>query len=126
MAEQAVGDFGLIGLAVMGQNLILNIADNGFTVVVFNRTVSKVDRFMDNEAKGKSIVGTHSIQEFCSKLKTPRRIMLLVMAGKAVDAFIELSFHLSNRGISSSTAATPISQTLTDAPGTLQGRASGS
>ncbi|KFY17716.1 hypothetical protein V492_00441 [Pseudogymnoascus sp. VKM F-4246] len=84
-----VGDFGLIGLAVMGQNLILNAADNGFTVVAFNRTVSKVDKFLENEAKGKSIVGAHSIEEFCSKLKSPRRIMLLVMAGKPVDDFIE-------------------------------------
>ncbi|KFX86142.1 hypothetical protein V490_09204, partial [Pseudogymnoascus sp. VKM F-3557] len=58
-----VGDFGLIGLAVMGQNLILNAADNGFTVVAFNRTVSKVDHFLENEAKGKSIVGAHSIEE---------------------------------------------------------------
>ncbi|KAI5291131.1 phosphogluconate dehydrogenase (decarboxylating) gnd1 [Ascosphaera aggregata] len=83
------GDFGLIGLAVMGQNLILNAADHGFTVVAFNRTVSKVDRFLENEAKGKSIVGTHSVEEFCSKLKRPRKIMLLVMAGKPVDDFIE-------------------------------------
>ncbi|KAL1966922.1 hypothetical protein VTN77DRAFT_3666 [Rasamsonia byssochlamydoides] len=89
MAEQAVGDFGLIGLAVMGQNLILNAADHGFTVVAYNRTVSKVDRFLANEAKGKSIVGAHSIEEFVAKLKKPRRIMLLVMAGKPVDDFIE-------------------------------------
>ncbi|KXT13060.1 hypothetical protein AC579_3469 [Pseudocercospora musae] len=86
---EAVGDFGLIGLAVMGQNLILNAADHGFTVVAFNRTVAKVDRFLDNEAKGKSIVGAHSIKEFVSKLKKPRRMMLLVMAGKPVDDFIE-------------------------------------
>ncbi|KAB8234935.1 6-phosphogluconate dehydrogenase, partial [Aspergillus alliaceus] len=89
MADQAVADFGLIGLAVMGQNLILNAADHGFTVCAFNRTTSKVDRFLDNEAKGKSIVGAHSIEEFCAKLKRPRRIMLLVMAGKPVDQFIE-------------------------------------
>ncbi|KAL1997495.1 hypothetical protein VTN49DRAFT_26 [Thermomyces lanuginosus] len=86
---EAVGDFGLIGLAVMGQNLILNAADHGFTVVAYNRTVSKVDRFLENEAKGKSIVGAHSIEEFVAKLKKPRRIMLLVMAGKPVDDFIE-------------------------------------
>jgi 6-phosphogluconate dehydrogenase len=84
------GDFGLIGLAVMGQNLILNAADHGFTVIAFNRTVSKVDRFLENEAKGKPIIGAHSIQEFVQKLKKPRRMMLLVMAGKAVDDFIEL------------------------------------
>lgn len=88
-SEEPVGDFGLIGLAVMGQNLILNAADHGFTVVAFNRTVSKVDRFLGDEAKGKSIVGAHSIQEFVAKLKKPRRMMLLVQAGKAVDDFIE-------------------------------------
>merc|ERR1711939_1144372 len=83
------GDFGLIGLAVMGQNLILNAADHGFNVVAFNRTVSKVDAFLANEAKGKSIQGAHSIEDFVSKLKKPRRMMLLVMAGKPVDDFIE-------------------------------------
>ncbi|KAL5339406.1 6-phosphogluconate dehydrogenase [Aspergillus crustosus] len=82
-------DFGLIGLAVMGQNLILNAADHGFTVCAYNRTTSKVDRFLENEAKGKPIVGAHSIEEFVSKLKRPRRIVLLVMAGKPVDQFIE-------------------------------------
>ncbi|TKA77134.1 6-phosphogluconate dehydrogenase, decarboxylating 2 [Friedmanniomyces simplex] len=89
MSQEPVGDFGLIGLAVMGQNLILNAADHGFTVVAFNRTVAKVDAFLENEAKGKSIVGAHSIEEFVSKLKKPRRMMLLVMAGKPVDDFIE-------------------------------------
>ncbi|KAI9846214.1 MAG: phosphogluconate dehydrogenase (decarboxylating) gnd1 [Thelocarpon superellum] len=83
------GDFGLIGLAVMGQNLILNAADHGFTVVAFNRTVAKVDHFLANEAKGKPIVGAASLEDFCQKLKRPRRIMLLVMAGKPVDDFIE-------------------------------------
>lgn len=83
------GDFGLIGLAVMGQNLILNAADHGYNVIAFNRTVSKVDHFLANEAKGKSIEGAHSIEEFVSKLKKPRRMMLLVMAGKPVDDFIE-------------------------------------
>lgn len=93
----------------MGQNLILNGADKGFTVCAFNRTTWKVDRFLENEAKGrfpvmcgvvckictntapsgKSIIGAHSIEEFVSKLKKPRRIVLLVMAGKPVDAFIE-------------------------------------
>ncbi|EOD48961.1 6-phosphogluconate dehydrogenase [Neofusicoccum parvum] len=88
-AETAVGDWGLIGLAVMGQNLILNAADHGFTVVAYNRTVSKVDHFLENEAKGKPIVGAHSMKEFVSKLKKPRRMMMLVMAGKPVDDFIE-------------------------------------
>jgi 6-phosphogluconate dehydrogenase len=83
------GDIGLIGLAVMGQNLILNAADNGYTVVAYNRTVSKVDHFLENEAKGKSIIGAHSIEELCANLKRPRRIILLVKAGKPVDDFIE-------------------------------------
>ncbi|KAF1356276.1 6-phosphogluconate dehydrogenase [Delphinella strobiligena] len=89
-ASEANGDFGLIGLAVMGQNLILNAADHGFNCVAFNRTVSKVDRFLENEAKGKSIVGAHSIKEFVQKLRKPRVMMMLVMAGKPVDDFIEL------------------------------------
>merc|ERR1712130_482092 len=71
MSTEAVGDFGLIGLAVMGQNLIMNAADHGFNVVAFNRTVSKVDRFLDNEAKGKSIVGAKSLEDFVAKLKKP-------------------------------------------------------
>ncbi|TGZ83322.1 6-phosphogluconate dehydrogenase, decarboxylating 1 [Ascodesmis nigricans] len=99
MAEsKAVGDFGLIGLAVMGQNLILNAADHGFHVIAFNRTVSKVDHFLENEAKGKSISGAHSIKEFCEKLKTPRRIMLLVKAGSAVDDFINSLLPFLEKG----------------------------
>lgn len=83
---------------VRGQNLILNMADHGFTICAFNRTVSKVDRFLDNEAKGKSIVGAHSTEEFVSKLKTPRRVMLLVQAGKAVDDWIETLLPLLEKG----------------------------
>jgi 6-phosphogluconate dehydrogenase len=82
-------DIGLIGLAVMGQNLVLNMNDHGFTVAVFNRTVSKVDDFLANEAKGTQVVGAHSIQEFVSLLKRPRRVMLMVKAGAPVDEFIE-------------------------------------
>lgn len=89
LTNNARGDIGLIGLAVMGQNLILNAADHGFTVVAYNRTVSKVDEFLNNEAKGKSIIGAHSIEELCANLKRPRRIILLVKAGSPVDAFIE-------------------------------------
>ena len=84
----AKADIGLIGLAVMGQNLILNMNDKGFTVAAFNRTVSKVDEFLANEAKGTKIIGTHSIQELMGCLK-PRRVVLLVKAGQAVDDFIE-------------------------------------
>ncbi|HOV75890.1 MAG TPA: decarboxylating NADP(+)-dependent phosphogluconate dehydrogenase [Candidatus Hydrogenedentes bacterium] len=83
-------DMGLIGLAVMGENLVLNMESKGFSVAVFNRTVSKVDDFVNGRGKGKNIVGCHSIEELCANLKTPRKIMLMVKAGKAVDDFIEL------------------------------------
>jgi 6-phosphogluconate dehydrogenase len=82
-------DIALIGLAVMGQNLILNMNDHGFTVVAYNRTVAKVDEFLANEAKGTKVVGAHSIEEMVAKLKKPRRVMLMVKAGKPVDEFIE-------------------------------------
>ncbi|KAI9294232.1 6-phosphogluconate dehydrogenase, decarboxylating [Neoconidiobolus thromboides FSU 785] len=87
--SQAVADIGLIGLAVMGQNLILNMNDHGFVVCAYNRTTSKVDHFLENEAKGTQIVGAHSIEELCQKLKRPRKVMMLVKAGSAVDDFIE-------------------------------------
>lgn len=83
-------DIGLIGLAVMGQNLVLNMNDHGFKVAVYNRTVSKVDEFLATTAKGTQVIGTHSIEEFLSKLKRPRRIMLMVKAGEPVDEFIDL------------------------------------
>jgi len=83
-------DFGLIGLAVMGENLVLNIESKGFTVAVFNRTVSKVDKFMEGRAKGKNIKGCHTIEEFVASLKRPRKVMLLVKAGDAVDQFIDI------------------------------------
>lgn len=82
------GDLALIGLAVMGQNLILNMNDHGFKVVAYNRTVSKVDDFLANEAKGTQVIGSHSIPDMISKLKHPRRVMMLVKAGSAVDDFI--------------------------------------
>ena len=83
------GDLALIGLAVMGQNLILNMNDHGFTVVAYNRTTDKVDQFLANEAKGTKVLGAHSIAEMVSKLKKPRRVRMLVKAGKPVDEFIE-------------------------------------
>jgi len=83
-------DIGLIGLAVMGQNLVLNMNDHGFAVAVFNRTVSKVDDFVAGPAAGRdTIIATHSLEEFAAALKKPRRVMLMVKAGQAVDAFIE-------------------------------------
>jgi 6-phosphogluconate dehydrogenase len=82
-------DIGLIGLAVMGQNLVLNMNDHGFKVAVFNRTVSKVDDFLASEAKGTQVVGAHSMQELAALLKRPRRVMLMVKAGASVDQTIE-------------------------------------
>ena len=82
-------DIALIGLAVMGQNLILNMNDYGFTVVAYNRTVEKVDHFLANEAKGTKVIGAHSIEEMVAQLKKPRRVMLMVKAGQPVDEFIE-------------------------------------
>ena len=83
-------DIGLVGLAVMGENLVLNMESHGFTVAVYNRTVSKVDNFINGRGKGKNIIGTHSIEELTANLKSPRKIMLMVKAGKPVDDFIEL------------------------------------
>ena len=86
---EALCDIGLIGLAVMGQNLVLNMNDHGFKVAVFNRTVSKVDDFLANEAKGTQVAGAHSVEEFAGLLKRPRRVMLMVKAGASVDETIE-------------------------------------
>ncbi len=85
----ATCDIGLIGLAVMGQNLVLNMNDHGFRVAVFNRTVSKVDDFVNHEAKGTEVVGAHSIEELIQNLKRPRRVMLMVKAGDTVDHMID-------------------------------------
>ena len=81
-------NIGLIGLAVMGENLILNMESKGFTVAVFNRTVEKVDRFINGRGKGKNFIGAHSIKELVQSLERPRKVMLLVKAGQAVDDFI--------------------------------------
>lgn len=83
------GDIALIGLAVMGQNLILNMNDHGYTVVAYNRTVEKVEQFLANEAKGTKVLGASSIEDMVAKLKRPRRVMMLVKAGKPVDEFID-------------------------------------
>ncbi len=96
----AKADIGLVGQAVMGENLILNMESKGFTVACFNRTVSKVDDFLNDRAKGKNIIGTHSIEEFCAALERPRKIMLMVKAGAAVDAFIDMVLpHLEDGDI---------------------------
>jgi 6-phosphogluconate dehydrogenase len=88
---EPTADIALIGLAVMGQNLILNMNDHGYTVVAYNRTVSKVDEFLNEAAKGRAtIIGAHSIEEMAGLLKRPRKVMLMVKAGQAVDDFIEM------------------------------------
>ncbi|XP_052285791.1 6-phosphogluconate dehydrogenase, decarboxylating-like isoform X2 [Dreissena polymorpha] len=97
MSEQK-GDLALIGLAVMGQNLILNMNDHGFTVVAFNRTVSKVEEFLSNEAKGTKVIGAKSMEDMVAHLKKPRRVMLLVKAGQAVDDFINKLVPLLEKG----------------------------
>ncbi|MDR2775246.1 MAG: decarboxylating NADP(+)-dependent phosphogluconate dehydrogenase [Tannerella sp.] len=86
---EKLADIGLIGLAVMGENLVLNMESKGFTVAVFNRTVEKVDKFVNGRGKGKNFIGVHSIEELCKSLKRPRKVMMLVKAGNAVDGFIE-------------------------------------
>ncbi|MDA9050746.1 decarboxylating NADP(+)-dependent phosphogluconate dehydrogenase, partial [Pseudomonadales bacterium] len=89
-------DIGLIGLAVMGQNLALNMNDHGFTVAVFNRSVTRVDEFLAGSAKGTKIIGAHSIENLVAGLRLPRRVMMMVKAGDAVDSLIEqLLPHLS-------------------------------
>ena len=87
---EPTADIGLIGLAVMGESLVLNMNDHGFTVAAFNRTISKVDDFVNGGAKGTNVIGVRSIEELVGVLKRPRRVMLMVKAGSAVDDFIEL------------------------------------
>ncbi|MBI4976756.1 MAG: decarboxylating NADP(+)-dependent phosphogluconate dehydrogenase [Spirochaetes bacterium] len=82
-------NIGLIGLAVMGENLVLNMESKGFTVAVYNRTTSKVDDFVNGRGKGKKIVGTHDLKELSAALETPRKVMIMVKAGNAVDDTIE-------------------------------------
>ncbi len=89
-AAQKKADIGLVGLAVMGENLVLNMESKGFTVAVFNRTVEKVDAFMAGRGKGKKFIGCHDLKELCANLARPRKVMLMVKAGKPVDDFIEL------------------------------------
>ena len=84
-----LSDIGLIGLAVMGENLVLNMESKGFRVSVFNRTVEKVDKFMEGRGKGLNIYGAHSLEDFVASLKSPRKVFLMVKAGAAVDAFID-------------------------------------
>lgn len=82
-------DIGLIGLAVMGENLVLNMESKGYTVAVYNRTIEKVDKFVSGRGAGKNFIGTHSIKELVSTLEKPRKVMMLVKAGNAVDTLID-------------------------------------
>jgi 6-phosphogluconate dehydrogenase len=91
-------DIGLIGLAVMGQNLVLNMDDHGFTVAVYNRTTSKVDAFLEDTAKGTKVIGTYTPEDFVAVLKRPRKVMLMVQAGRAVDAVINQLVPLLEEG----------------------------
>ncbi|MEW6507669.1 MAG: decarboxylating NADP(+)-dependent phosphogluconate dehydrogenase [Bacteroidota bacterium] len=96
LKEQA--DIGLVGLAVMGENLVLNMESHGFLVSVYNRTVDKVNAFVNGRGRGKKIIGTSSIEELVASLKKPRKIMLMVKAGKPVDDFIELLLPFLEKG----------------------------
>jgi 6-phosphogluconate dehydrogenase len=91
-------DIGLVGLAVMGQNLVMNMNDHGYVVCAYNRTHSKVDDFLAGTAKGSKVIGAHSPEELCKKLKSPRKIMFMVKAGKAVDATIESLLPFLEKG----------------------------
>ncbi len=91
-------DIGLIGLAVMGENLVLNMESKGYTVAVFNRTVEKVNSFIEGRGKGKNFIGATSLEEFVASIKRPRKVMLLVKAGKPVDDFIESLLPLLEEG----------------------------
>jgi 6-phosphogluconate dehydrogenase len=93
-----LSDIGLIGLAVMGENLVLNMESKGFTVSVFNRSTQKVDDFIAGRAKGKNIVGTHSVEELVKSLESPRKVMLMIKAGSAVDDMINTLIPLLSPG----------------------------
>lgn len=96
MKEKA--EIGLVGLAVMGENLVLNMESKGYTVAVFNRTTDKVDRFVNGRGKDKNIIGTRTLQELVDSLERPRKIMLMVKAGKPVDDFIEQIIPYMDKG----------------------------
>ena len=91
-------DIGLIGLAVMGENLVMNMESRGFTVAVFNRTTEKVDKFVNGRAAGKNIIGCHSLEELVDNLEKPRKVFMMVKAGQAVDDMIEKLLPLLGDG----------------------------
>lgn len=91
-------DIGMIGLAVMGENLVMNMESKGFTVAVFNRTTSVVDKFVEGRARGLNIIGTHSLEELVAALEKPRRVMLMIKSGQPVDSMIETLLPLLDDG----------------------------
>ena len=91
-------DFGLIGLAVMGENLALNVESRGYRIAVFNRTTEKVDRLVQGRAAGKNFVGCHTLEQLVESLAVPRKVMMLVKAGPAVDAIIDQLIPLLSPG----------------------------
>ena len=91
-------DIGIVGLAVMGENLVMNMESKGFSVSVYNRTTDKVKSFVEGRAKGRNIIGAHTLEELIDSLKTPRKIMLMVKAGKPVDENIEALIPLLSPG----------------------------
>ncbi|MBP7152749.1 MAG: NADP-dependent phosphogluconate dehydrogenase, partial [Paludibacteraceae bacterium] len=93
-----LADIGLIGLAVMGENLVLNMESKGFTVAVYNRTVEKVDKFINGRGAGKNFIGAHSLKELVDSLERPRKVMMLVKAGQPVDDLIEQLIPLLDKG----------------------------
>ncbi|MBQ9415294.1 MAG: decarboxylating NADP(+)-dependent phosphogluconate dehydrogenase [Clostridia bacterium] len=98
MEKKKLADIGLIGLAVMGENLVLNMADHGFTVAVYNRTVEKVHHFVEGRGAQASVIGTESLKELVSKLSKPRIVMMMIKAGKPVDEMIEQLLPLLEPG----------------------------
>ena len=94
----AAYDIGLVGLAVMGQNLVLNMSDHGYSVVVFNRTAQRTHDFLNTRAKGREIAGVKSLEELVTMLSKPRRVMLMIKSGKPVDLTIEALLPLLDPG----------------------------
>jgi 6-phosphogluconate dehydrogenase len=97
-ALEASADIGVIGLAVMGRNLVLNMSDHGYKVAVFNRTTERIDEFLDGDAAGTSVVGTYSLEELVRSLRRPRKILLMVKAGPAIDALLDALTPLLEQG----------------------------
>jgi len=98
MSDDTNADLGLIGLAVMGQNLVLNMNDHGYRIAVYNRTEAKTDAFLDGPAAGTDVIGTSSLEDLVGALAEPRRVMLMVKAGEAVDAVIDQLIPLLEPG----------------------------